>query len=71
MAEFGHINETGEILEIRAFVVELAEGVVLRDIALAQRLERLGIISPWAKLDDIPNDEVVYTHCGTWRASCW
>ena len=48
MAKFGHIDETSEILEIRTFVVELAEGMVLRDVALAQGLEGFGIVGSYS-----------------------
>lgn len=51
LSELGDVDQTSQILEIRALVVELPQIVVLRGISLAQRLQRIGVVSSWKQYE--------------------
>ena len=44
LSELGHVDQAGQVLEIRAFVVELPQSIVLLAISLPQWLERLNVV---------------------------
>jgi len=44
LSEFGNIDETGEVLQIGALIIKLAQSVVLSIIPLAKNFECVGVI---------------------------
>lgn len=38
LCQFGNVNESGEVFEIRAFIIEFAKAIMLRSVSLSQWL---------------------------------
>jgi hypothetical protein len=56
LGEFGHIDKSGEVFEVRTFVIEFTEVVMLRRVTPPQRFERVVVICPF---ENIPSDESI------------
>lgn len=52
MSELGYVDETGEVFEIRAFVIEFAKAVVLAAVTLLERLQNVSIVCPLTVTSD-------------------
>ena len=61
LAELGNIDQTGEVLEVGALVVEFAQSIMLSVVALAQRSERVRIIGTAMHSAHHARDEAVDT----------
>ena len=70
LSKFGDIDESSEVLEIRAFVVEFSEAVVLRNVTFTKRLQRVDVIGTFIALECILGNSKP-TYDGSWHEACW
>ena len=71
MRELGDVDESRQVLEVRALVVELAEIKVLSIVALSQRLQRFDGLGPCeVKKSASGLRSAKKTHFGASHASC-
>ena len=49
LSEFGNVDKSGEVFEVRTFVIEFAEVVMLGRESASQRFECVVVISPFGR----------------------